>query len=81
MKAVLDLDCVSMRPSSHSEEKRRLPEDYRCICGSLLARMLAEGLELKCRRCKRAVIVPWNSIQDGSRTPVLEVDKRGENAR
>jgi hypothetical protein len=30
----------------------------RCLCGSLLARYVAGGIELKCRRCKRAVIVP-----------------------
>lgn len=30
----------------------------RCACGSLLARLVPGGVELKCRRCKRAVIVP-----------------------
>ncbi len=30
----------------------------RCCCGSLLARLVAEGVELKCRRCKRRIIVP-----------------------
>ena len=30
----------------------------RCCCGSLLARVVEEGVELKCRRCKRHVIVP-----------------------
>lgn len=29
----------------------------RCDCGSLLARYTALGLELKCRRCKRAVTI------------------------
>jgi len=29
----------------------------RCCCGSLLARVVAEGVELKCRRCKRQVVV------------------------
>ena len=32
--------------------------ELRCTCGSLLARFVAGGVELKCRRCKRAVIVP-----------------------
>ena len=31
--------------------------DARCGCGSLLARWLDNGVELKCRRCKRMVIV------------------------
>lgn len=33
-------------------------EEVRCACGSLLARLTAAGLELKCRRCKRLVVVP-----------------------
>jgi hypothetical protein len=31
----------------------------RCCCGSLLARLVSDGIELKCRRCKRQVIVPF----------------------
>jgi hypothetical protein len=31
--------------------------DVRCDCGSLLARWTPAGLELKCRRCKRHVVV------------------------
>jgi hypothetical protein len=30
----------------------------RCGCGNLLARVVAEGVEIKCRRCKRQVILP-----------------------
>jgi hypothetical protein len=33
----------------------------RCGCGNLLARVVAEGVELKCRRCKRQVIVPFDT--------------------
>jgi hypothetical protein len=32
--------------------------ECRCLCGSLLARVVAGGVELKCRRCKRTVVVP-----------------------
>jgi len=32
--------------------------DVRCDCGSLLARRVAGGVELKCRRCKRTVVLP-----------------------
>jgi|GEM_PF-6624869 len=31
--------------------------DLRCECGKLLARVLHSVLELKCPRCKRAVLV------------------------
>jgi hypothetical protein len=33
-------------------------DPMRCDCGSLLARLVASGVELKCRRCKRIVVVP-----------------------
>ena len=32
--------------------------DCRCLCGSLVARRVPEGVELKCRRCKRTLLVP-----------------------
>jgi phage FluMu protein Com len=32
--------------------------DCRCLCGSLLARWTEGGVELKCRRCKRTLLVP-----------------------
>jgi hypothetical protein len=34
------------------------PRDVRCFCGRLLARLVAEGVELLCPRCKRHKIVP-----------------------
>jgi hypothetical protein len=38
---------------------RRLgPGELRCGCGSLLARLVAGAVELKCRRCKRTWRVP-----------------------
>ena len=32
--------------------------DCRCVCGCLVARRVPEGVELKCRRCKRTLVVP-----------------------
>jgi hypothetical protein len=37
------------------------PNDLRCACGSLLARVFAHGVELKCRRCRRSVLVTLGS--------------------
>ncbi len=31
----------------------------RCGCGALLARWVAAGLELKCRRCKCMTLIPY----------------------
>jgi len=54
-------------------------EDRRCLCGSLLARLVAGGVELRCRRCKRTVVVPLSPGGSGDtafraeRIPVGEV--------
>ena len=37
---------------------RAAGEDVRCDCGNLLARRVEGGVELKCRRCKRTVVLP-----------------------
>jgi hypothetical protein len=38
--------------------EHRETRPFRCLCGSMLARLVPEGVELKCRRCKRQIIVP-----------------------
>lgn len=40
-------------------------DQCRCACGSLLARLRADGIELKCRRCKRIMLVPWSDVENG----------------
>ena len=42
------------------------PTECRCLCGSLLARLVEGGVELKCRRCKRALVVPLGEISTHS---------------
>jgi hypothetical protein len=37
------------------------PSELRCGCGSLLAKVVAGAVELKCRRCKRTWRVPLSS--------------------
>ena len=36
--------------------------EHRCLCGSLLARITHEGIELKCRKCKRLQMIPNSRI-------------------
>jgi phage FluMu protein Com len=33
-------------------------DDCRCLCGNLLARVVGDRVELKCRRCKRTHLIP-----------------------
>jgi hypothetical protein len=40
------------------------------MCGSLLARVVPGGVELKCRRCKRLLLVPWEG--EAAWTAVLD---------
>ncbi len=40
------------------DEGRGARAEVRCGCGSLLARLVKDHLELKCRRCKRAWLIP-----------------------
>ena len=43
-------------PSCHTSETR-------CECGQLIAKVRGHGLELKCKRCKRIVVIPFNAIE------------------
>jgi phage FluMu protein Com len=33
-------------------------EPIRCECGNLVARLVPGGVEIKCRRCKRQIVIP-----------------------
>jgi len=50
-----------MREPEQSEPKAvsTMKDDatLRCHCGSLLARLVPDGVEIKCRRCKRRVVI------------------------
>ncbi|MEI9939157.1 MAG: hypothetical protein WDO69_18205 [Pseudomonadota bacterium] len=43
----------------HAPEPAAADDLLRCVCGALLARWTAAGLELKCRRCKRTTLIPY----------------------
>lgn len=46
-------------PHCRRETIRREGDSLRCACGSLLGRSVLSGLELKCRRCRRTVVLAW----------------------
>jgi phage FluMu protein Com len=37
--------------------------ETRCECGQLIAKVRGQGLELKCNRSKRIVVIPFTSIE------------------
>ncbi|MBM3801797.1 MAG: hypothetical protein FJW26_05715 [Acidimicrobiia bacterium] len=47
-------------------------QEHRCLCGSLLARIIPEGIELKCRKCKRLRIIPKSRITQSVKTDLAE---------
>lgn len=53
-----------VKPSLEADAPPPDDSDVRCHCGALLARLVEGGVEIKCRRCKRVVVVPL-SKDDG----------------
>ena len=49
----------STTPMSHSSDCG----ETRCECGQRIAKVRGQGLELKCKRCKRIVVIPLSSIK------------------
>jgi len=43
--------------------------ETRCECGQLIAKVRGQSLELKCKRCKRIVVIPFSSIQGWRNLP------------
>jgi phage FluMu protein Com len=59
-----------VKPSAEARASGEVDErPFRCACGSLLARLVRDGLELKCRKCKRQIVVrltedrSWTKIE------------------
>jgi len=44
--------------------------ETRCECGQLIAKIRGRGLELKCKRCKRIIVIPFSSIEGWTTAPL-----------
>jgi len=60
-----------MTSSSDSARAKTRPRDSeaRCECGQLMAKLLGHGIELKCKRCRRLVIIPFSGIEGWPQAP------------
>lgn len=47
-------------------------DQCRCGCGALLARVVREGLEIKCRKCKSIVLITHDELVEMYRSLGLE---------
>lgn len=55
-------DCNMQKGVMAAFKPRNESHEHRCLCGSLLARITPQGIELKCRKCKRLQMVPNSRI-------------------
>lgn len=62
--------------SGRSRKKEAGQDEVRCECGHLLAKLTVEGVEVKCRKCKRVHLL-WVSAVGAakSRSAALKVPK------
>lgn len=51
---------IATRTPPHERSQK---DETRCQCGQLIAKVKDAGLELKCKRCKRIVIIPFTAIE------------------
>ncbi|NKE70413.1 hypothetical protein MNODULE_06635 [Nitrospiraceae bacterium HYJII51-Mn-bac16s-1-B09] len=49
-----------------TSNKKADPNHLRCLCGSLVARIVDGNLELKCKRCKRIHLLPLRKSSPAS---------------
>ena len=54
-----------------SENKNKIHKNHknfmdeaRCMCGQLVAKIRGKNLELKCKRCKRIVSIPYSGLKE-----------------
>jgi len=54
-----------------NKKKANSSNETRCECGHLIAKIRGENLELKCKRCKRIVAIPYSRIKEAEYTIAL----------
>lgn len=37
--------------------------EFRCKCGNLIFKITNNGIELKCKRCKRIKLIPFSKLE------------------
>ena len=62
---------MNTNKKSLGKNEEGIQDEARCECGHLIAKIRGKNLELKCKRCKRIVTIPYGSIKGTERTVVL----------
>jgi hypothetical protein len=63
----MDAPVATAVKSDHA--RRPEPAETRCECGQLIAKLREAGIELKCKRCKRIVLIPFSRIEGWASLP------------
>ncbi len=64
-----NIDLTTMPTTKQSTPTADQDSETRCECGQLIAKVRGQGLELKCKRCKRIVVIPFTSIEGWGTVP------------
>jgi hypothetical protein len=57
-------------PVNITSQKKPDHPDIRCTCGQLIARWTRAGVEIKCKRCRRLIVIPYPSIIGQAPSPL-----------
>ena len=64
---------AAMSGTNRKEQTTLLKQEVRCECGSLVAKLVESGVELKCRRCKRLALIAFAQFKGGSETVTVRL--------
>jgi phage FluMu protein Com len=62
-----------MSEIKRKEQAMPLKQEVRCECGSLVAKLVETGVELKCRRCKRLALISFAEFKGRSKTVAVQL--------
>jgi len=60
------------RTPSQGGSMQAREDQCRCSCGAMLARVVREGLEIKCRKCKAIVLITHDELVEMYRSQGFE---------
>jgi len=64
--------CAALEEETRfSQEKVEPVEDVRCLCGKIVCQIQNEKVIIKCRHCKRYIIIDYQGNADKEIRPVI----------
>jgi phage FluMu protein Com len=63
---------TAARAEAGSSGMQAREDQCRCSCGAMLARIVRDGLEIKCRKCKAIVLITHDELVEMYRSQGFE---------